>query len=112
MTNLRALVLYNTGFKAIDVENLLNLAYLDIARTYIEKLEISCLQLLEKLWMYGAPIRSISKSELQLESLRIIDLSGTKIVKLNLRGCPVLKTVYGTNKRGREVLTVGNIDLR
>ena len=59
--------------------------------------------------MCGAPVKSISRAELQLRSLTYINLSGTKIVKLDLRGCPILETVYGVDEAGRDVLTAKGV---
>ena len=59
--------------------------------------------------MYRTPVRSISKAELQLGSLKFISLRGTKIKKLNLRGCSVLKEVLGADQPGREVSTADDV---
>ena len=107
---MRILSLDSTGFKDIDVENLLNLAILDISLTHIEFIEISQLSHLEALWMENAPVRSVSRTELKLESLMRIDLRSTKIGKLNLRGCPVLKDAWGADQPGREVSTAEGVD--
>ena len=54
--------------------------------------------------MQGAPIKCVSKLELRLRSLNLIDLDGTNIVKLNLMGCPLLKKAYGAYYPSREVI--------
>ena len=59
--------------------------------------------------MYNAPVRSISRAELQLKSLMTICVEGTKIVKLDLRGCPILKYVYGADQASRKVLTTKGV---
>ena len=59
--------------------------------------------------MENTPVRSVSRAELKLRSLRIINLRGTKIWKLNLRGCPVLESVYGADEPGLEVSTADNV---
>ena len=60
--------------------------------------------------MYDAPVKSVSRLELKLGSLIYIDIRGTIIRKLNLRGCPVLETVFGADEPGREVSTVRGVD--
>ena len=59
--------------------------------------------------MSYAPVKSISIAELQLSSLTIISLWKTEIEYLNLRGCPMLKDVYGANETGRDVLTAEGV---
>ena len=54
-------------------------------------------------------MRSISRGELQLRSLTKIGVRGTKIGKLDLRGCPILTGISGADEAGRDVLTAEGV---